>query len=245
MYANMEITTRFPPKEDAMVEQFHFRRLGRMAVLAASAFLMLSCSLLSLPIPSGSDTGADSGGGEAGTPEIPLALLTCPEANTTATLTFGHDISWGLPGVGMFGLKLNGSYQINVIRSSVTQDPALKLGIYNISTGPIPVTVTAKEFKGCTDGQGKTNMRAIVTGTCINGTLTLYIQEYYEAASVTIMCGEKKDQKVEIPIPVGAMEQPVVWAMPVGTTAGSGATKDVEFSGEGGSGGMTYIFSMP
>ena len=228
-----------------MSAQFRFHRFRRAAVLAAGAVLLLSCSLLSLPVSGGSNGDADSGDGDVENNEIPLAPLACPEKNTMATLTFDHDITWGLPGVGMFGLKLNGSYSINLIQSSVTQDPALKLGIYNISTGPIQATVTAKDFKDCTDGEGKTNMRAYVTGTCIDGTLTLNIQEYYEAASVTILCGTKKDQKVEIPIPVGAMERPVVWAMPIGTAADTGATKTVGFSGEGGGGGMKYTFSIP
>jgi hypothetical protein len=228
-----------------MIDRFRSFRWGRAAALAACSLLLLSCSLLSLPISGGSNSSADSSEGDVEDNEIPLAPLMCPAKNTMATLTFDHDVTWGLPGVGLFGLKLNGSYTINIIQSAVTQDPAKKLGIYNISTGPIPVTVTAKDFKGCNDGQGKTNMRAYVTGTCIDGTLTLNIQEYYEAASVTIMCGEKKDQKVEIPIPVGAMERPVVWTLPIGTTADTGATKKVDFSGEGGSGGMTYTVSMP
>jgi hypothetical protein len=228
-----------------MSKRFRSFRCVRTAALAACSLLLLSCSLLSLPVSGGSRSDSDAGGGDPESNEIPLAPLNCPEKNTSATLTFDHDVTWGLPGVGMFGLKLNGSYTINLVRSAVTHDPAEKLGIYNVSADPIPVTVTAKDFKGCNDGQGTTNMRAYVTGTCIDGTLTLNIQEYYEAASVTIMCGEKKDQKVEIPIPVGAMERPVVWTLPIGTTADTGATKTVDFSGEGGGGGMTYTVSMP
>lgn len=228
-----------------MIERFRSFRCGRMAALAACSLMLLSCSLLALPVSGGSNSDSNSVEGDPESNEVPLAPLNCPEKNTMATLAFNHDITWGLPGVGKFGLKLNGSYTINLIQSAVTHDPALKLGIYNISTAPIPVTVTAKEFKDCTEGEGKTNMRAYVTGTCTDGALTLNIQEYYEAASVTIMCGEKKDQKVEIPIPVGAMERPVVWTLPIGTAADTGASKTVKFSGEGAGGGMTYTVSIP
>jgi hypothetical protein len=210
-------------------------------VFAAAAFLMFSCNLLAAPALSGSD----SGGGENPAGDFPPVPIVCPTEDTRANMTFSHDISYGLPGAGMFGLKVQGSYEVNIVKSIATHEPDAKVGVYNLNHGPFPVTVTAKDFKGCTDGQGKTDLRALVNGTCINGTLTLYIQEYYEAASVTIMCGEKKDQKVEIPIPVGAMEQPIVWTMTIGQISGSGHQKSVEFSGEGGSGGMTYLLQMP
>jgi hypothetical protein len=51
---------------------------------------------------------------------------------------------------------------------------------------------------------------------------------------------------VEIPIPVGPMEQPVVWSLPVSTLSGGmPVEKTVKFAGMGGSGGMTYKLSMP
>jgi hypothetical protein len=232
--------TDFHKEETAMKGRSSFNLKGA-GVFAAAAFLLLSCNLLAAPALGGSD----SGGGENATVDIPPVPIGCPTEDIRATMTFSHDISYGLPGAGMFGLKVQGSYEVNIVKSIATYEPDAKVGVYNLNHGPFPVTVTAKDFKGCTDGQGKTDLRALVNGTCINGTLTLYIQEYYEAASVTIMCGEKKDQKVEIPIPVGAMEQPIVWTVPIGQLAGGGTQKTVDFSGEGGSGGMTYLLKMP
>jgi hypothetical protein len=225
-----------------MEHNLRMRFSGRAALLAAG-ILLAACNLLALP---GSGGANGSGAGE-GTPAGGLptrSLPACPKDDTRATLTFDHDIKWGLEGVGQFGIAVKGSYQVNLIESIATYEPGSQVGIYNVTTGPLPVTVSAIGLKGCADGKGATNMRAYVSGTCVDGTLTLFIQEYYEAASVTVMCNEGKD-KVEIPIPVSAMEKPVVWSIPVSKLSGVPVEKPVTFSGLGGSGGMTYRLTLP
>jgi hypothetical protein len=227
-----------------MEKRLRVRVPGRAGLLAAG-ILLTACSLLSLPVSGGSG-GSGAGEGE-GTPaggSATRSLAACPQYDTRATLTFDHDIKWGLEGVGQFGIAVAGSYQLNLIQSIATYEPGAKVGIYNVSSDPLPVTVSAIGLKGCADGKGATKMRAYVSGTCIDGTLTLYIQEYYEAASVTVMCNEGKD-KVEIPIPVSLMERPVVWSLPVSKLSGVPVEKPVEFSGLGGSGGMSYKLTLP
>jgi len=102
------------------------------------------------------------------------------------------------------------------------------------------------EFKDCDDGTASTNMRVYVTGTCIDGVLTLHIQEYYEESSVTIMCGKERDKKVEIPLPIGAMEQPVVWSLPIFDVYQNTAVPEysVPFLGLGSSGARVYTLSV-
>ncbi|MBN2084551.1 MAG: hypothetical protein JW748_04950 [Anaerolineales bacterium] len=223
-------------------------RFTRAAALMAAGFLLTACSLpLSLPGLGGVDAPASGGGQDLEGGEPPIVPLECPKTDEKATLTFRHDIQFGLEGVGQFGIAVSGTYQINIIHSIATYQPGDRVGVYNFTTGPLPVVLTAKDFEDCENGAGATNMRADVLGNCYDGTLTLIIQEYYEAGSVTVMCGEGDDKEpVEIPIPIGPLEQPVTWSMPYSQLAG-GMTmrKQVPFAGMGGSGGMSYTLTMP
>jgi hypothetical protein len=231
-----------------MFEGYLRFRFKHAAALIAAGALLMACSLpLSLPALGGSDS-PDSGGGEVRDDEgPPIAPLECPSTDQKATLTFDHDLTFGLEGVGQFGVAVKGTYQINIIHSIATYEPGEKVGVYNFTDGPIPVVLSAIGFKDCEDGEGTTNMRASVSGTCFDGTLTLIIQEYYEAGSVTMVCGQGDNRKkVEIPIPIAPLEQPIIWPMSYPQLAGGGTMqKSVPFAGVGGSGGMKYTLTMP
>ena len=121
----------------------------------------------------------------------------------------------------MFGVAVKGAYQVRIVKTDVIHEPDSKEGIYNLSTGPFLVTVSVKEFEDCTDGANESNMRAIVTGTCIDGMLTLNIEEVYEPTSVTIVCDD--DDQVDIPVPLSALLAPITWSMPISTLSGAGA----------------------
>ena len=180
-------------------------------------------------------------GGPGGSTPRPLA--ECPEHGTQATLNFDHNIEWGIEGAGMFGVAVKGAYQVRIVKTDVIHEPDSKEGIYNLSTGPFLVTVSVKEFEDCTDGANESNMRAIVTGTCIDGMLTLNIEEVYEPTSVTIVCDD--DDQVDIPVPLSALLAPITWSMPISTLSGAGAEKQVPFMGMGGSGAFTYNLTLP
>lgn len=224
-------------------------RFKRTAALLAAGILLMACSLpISLPGLGGDEAPASGGGGEAQNGDVPPNVpLECPKTDEKATLTFNHNIQFGLEGVANFGVSVTGTYQINIIHSVATYQPGDRVGVYNFTTGPLPVVLTAKDLENCENGKGTTSMRADVLGTCNQGTLTLFIQEYYEAGSVTVMCGEGEDKdEVEIPLPIGPLEQPITWSMAYSQLAGGMTmTKSVPFAGMGGSGGMSYALTMP
>jgi hypothetical protein len=233
-------------EEEIMIPSHNLVKLRAvLAVSILTAIFLGACNLpLSLPVegetPAGS--GADAGEGRSGENDVDPVSLICPQEGATATLTFNHDLTWGIPGTGQFRIQVNGQYQIHVIESILVHDPADKLGVYNESTHPIPVTVSAVDIRDCTDGKGSTNMRAIVSGRCYQGQLTLNIQEYYEESSVGIVCDDH--DPVQIPIPVSGFEKPVTWTVPVGQIYGTVAKKKVPFVGEGADGGMNYTLSL-
>jgi len=191
-----------------------------------------------------SDSVDGSAGDTFGEDDILPVSGVCPVDNTNGVLEFNHNIEWGIAGMGKFKIEVQGAQLINIIRSIATYEPEDKVGVHNISTEPIPVTVSAIEFRNCDNGSTTTNMRATVTGTCIDGVLTLYIQEYYEEGSVTIMCGDERDDEVEIMIPVGAMEQPVTWSLSMFEVYETTPEYSIPFLGQGGSGGRKYILSF-
>jgi hypothetical protein len=230
----------------------HLHRLQHVTVLLAAGILLMACSLpLSLP-----ESGIPESGIETPTPTPtqwlvpdrpeepgPTPFDKCPKTSIQATLTFDHNIEWGLEGTGQFGVAVKGTYLVNIVESEVANERDTMTGVYNLGTGPFLVTVSAKGFKDCTDGQGETSMQAFVTGTCIGDTLTLNIEEVYEAASVSILCN--KDDKVDIPVPLSAMMAPITWSTPIAQLSAGGAEKQVPFMGMGGSGAMTYKLTIP
>lgn len=230
-----------------MSDQCKSLRFKHTAALLAAGILLMACSLpLSLP-------GVDTSGTPTPTPTMkigqegpegatPEPLVACPDYGMQATLTFDHDIDWGIEGAGKFGVAVKGSYQIHVVKSDVVHDPESMEGIYNLGKGPFLVTVSVTGFEDCTDGENETTMRAIVTGTCIDSTLTLNIEEVYEPASVKIMCD---DDLVDIPVPLSAFLAPVTWSMPISTLSGAGADKHVPFMGMGGGGEFFYNLTLP
>jgi hypothetical protein len=230
-----------------MNNRFPFHPKTAAAILAAS-FLLMACSLpLSLPGLGGSDVPASDGGGEPEDAPEKIPELECPKYDTKATLTFNHNIKFGIEGVGRFGIAVNGAYQINIIYSASTNEPGDRVGVYNFTTDPLEVVLTAEDLENCEKGKGTTSMRADVNGTCNKGTLTLNIQEYYEAGSVTVLCGEGDDkEEVEIPIPIGPLERPITWSMSYSQLSGGLVMpKSVPFAGMGGSGGMSYKLTLP
>ena len=216
--------------------------MAALAALFLTACLLGACNLpLALPgsggTPSGSGANPGEDGNGSGADGGNTVPLSCPQEGASATLTFNHDVTWGIPGTGQFRIQVNGQYQIHVIESILVHDPAEKLGVYNESNHPVAIGI-----RDCEDGKGSTNMRAIVSGRCYQGQLTLIIQEYYEESSVGIICDDH--DPVQIPIPVSAFEKPVEWTSPVGLLYGAVATKSVPFVGEGASGGMNYTLSI-
>ncbi len=191
-----------------------------------------------------SDSVNGSEGDSFGEYDIPSVSGVCPVDNTSGVLEFNHNIEWGVAGMGKFKIEVQGAQLINIIRSIATYEPEDKVGVHNVSTEPIPVTVSAIEFRNCDDGSTTTNMRATVTGTCIDGVLTLYIQEYYEEGSVTMMCGDERDDAVELMFPIGAMEQPVTWSLSMFEVYETTPEYLIPFLGQGGSGGRKYILSF-
>jgi hypothetical protein len=234
-----------------MSERFNPIRLKHAAALLAAGVLLIACSLpVSLP-----GAGAPETGTATPTPTLKFApngpgaptsqpLAECPEVDTQASLTFDHNVEWGLEGAGKFGVAVKGAYQVNIIKSDTAEKPGTMAGIYNLNTGPFPATVTANGFKDCSDGQSETAMFAVVTGTCIHGVLTLNIVESYDPTSVTILCNENKD-KVDIPVPISSLFAPVTWTIPISQLSAGGAEKQVPFMGVGGSGAFMYTLTLP
>jgi hypothetical protein len=229
-------------------------RLTRAAALLVVGALLAACSL-PFPLPgagSPQTVGVSPTPTPTRTPETGIQgpastvspLAECPEFDTWATLTFDHNIEWGVPGTGQFGVATKGSYQINIVKTDVTYGPNARAGVYNLSGGPFPVTVSLKGFKDCSDGQSETVMNAVVTGTCSNGMLMLNIEEVYEPTSVTILCNEDKDE-VDIPVPISALMAPITWSIPISQLSAGGAEKQVPFMGQGGNGVFTYRLTLP
>ncbi|MBN1438523.1 MAG: hypothetical protein JW929_03860 [Anaerolineales bacterium] len=242
-----------------MTAEFSPHGARRAAALLAAGFLLLACSLpLSLPAglgggsaeESGDADGAPaSGGGEgqADAPEdYPPLPLTCPSDYTTASLTFNHDIKFGVEGMGRFGVTVSGTYKINIIHSISYTQGGERHGVSNIDTGPLTVRLTAEDFENCEKGTGTTSMHADVSGNCLDDTLTLIIKEYYEEGQVTMLCGEGDDkEEVPIPLPLKPLEEPRTITVSYSQLAAKGsANKFFPFSGMGGSGGWNYILIL-
>jgi len=232
-----------------MNRQLFTMRSNHAAALMAAGALLMACSLpLSLPAGLGGDDAPASGGGGADAGEdIPPVPLDCPKTDTTASLTFNHDIQFGIEGVGRFGVTVTGTYKINIIESIHTTEGGERYGVHNVDTGPLGVRLTVEDLENCDKGSGTTSMRADVTGSCINNQLTLIIQEYYEEGQVTVLCGEGDDkEEVPIPLPLAALEKPIILTMSYMELAGKGSVNKFEpFLGMGGSGGWNYLVFLP
>jgi hypothetical protein len=219
--------------------------MRKFIFLLSAGILLLGCSQLNALLGTGEVTeGGQTEGDASASEESEPVRLVCPPDGATGTLTFNHDISWGGGGV-TYGLTVQGSYRVHVIQSIATYDPGTPVGVHNIDTGPLTATLTVKGLPDCTEGSGETKMRAYVTGSCFNSQLTLKIEEIYEAGQVTVFCGEKKDKKAEILLPVGALEKPIEWKMSISSITSGGLPKSIPFKGMGAKGGWNYTFSMP
>ncbi len=143
----------------------------------------------------------------------PVPPAVCPTKDKIGTLEFKHHLEWGMAGIGKFRIDVEGSYAVNIIESIATHEPEDKVGIHNLPKESFAVTISVVDFRDCADATATTFMDLEVRGTCIDGVLTLYIDEFYQEDSVTIMCGKNRDKPMPIVIPIAAMEQPVVWTI--------------------------------
>ncbi len=191
-----------------------------IAILLASAFLVACNTPFSLFGGEGDDglrEDASDSSSEIEADAIltdeawPVPPAVCPTKAKLGTLEFKHHLEWGMAGVGQWRIDVEGSYAVNIIESIATYEPEQKVGIHNLPKEPVKVTISVVDFRDCANATATTSMNLEVRGTCVDGELTLYIDEVYMEDSVTIMCGKNRDKPMPIEIPIAAMEQPVVW----------------------------------
>ncbi len=173
----------------------------------------------------------------------PVPPAVCPTKDKIGTLEFKHHLGWGMAGIGKFSIDVEGSYAVNFIESIATHEPEDKVGIHNLPKEPVVVTISVVDFRDCADASTTTLMDLEVRGTCVDGELTLYIDEFYQEDSVTIMCGENRDKPLPIQIPIAAMEQPVVWTILLSDLWLDSQVATIPFMGAGLEGERTFEFS--
>lgn len=173
----------------------------------------------------------------------PVPPAVCPTKDKVATLEFKHHLEWGMAGIGIFSIDVEGSYAVNFIESIATHEPEDKVGIHNLPKDPVKVTISVVDFRDCANAKATTYVDLEVRGTCVDGVLTLYIDEFYQEDSVTILCGEDRDKPLPIQIPIAAMEQPVVWTILLSDLWLKPQDYKVPFMGAGLKGERTYKFS--
>jgi hypothetical protein len=223
-----------------------------IVILLATAFLAACNTPFSLFGGEGgdalSDDASDSGSGTDEDDVIdeaiwPVPPAVCPSTAKIGTLEFKHHLGWGMAGIGKFSIDVEGSYAVNFIESIATHEPEDKVGIHNLPKEPVEVTISVVEFRDCANATATTYMDIEVRGTCVDGVLTLYIDEFYREDSVTIMCGEDRDKPLPIQIPIAAMEKPVVWTIQLSDLWLAPQEVPVPFMGAGLEGERTFKFS--
>lgn len=221
-----------------------------IVILVASFFLSACNAPLSLlggddESPAGTevpgDEDADSESSEFDDLPVPAH---CPAEDDHAVLDIDHNIDWGVPGKGTFKVEVQGTQLINFIHSIATHEPNEQVGIYNLSTEPLKVKVSALGFEDCNDGTAETTMRVVVQGTCFDGILTLYIKEIYAGTSVTMMCGTDRDDEVEIPLPFSTTLKPVEWIMNITDAYTSVQELPISLMGQGATGLRLYKLTL-
>jgi hypothetical protein len=171
-----------------------------------------------------------------------VPIPACPTIANIGTLEFKHHLEWGMDGVGQWRIDVKGSYGVNIIQSIATYEPEDKVGIHNLPKASVPVTISVVEFRDCANAKATTYMDLEVRGTCTDGELKLYINEFYREGSVTIMCGDDHNNPIPIAIPLAAMERPVEWTIALSALILEEQKVTVPFMGAGLKGERTYKF---
>jgi hypothetical protein len=243
-------------------QQMPIHMITLVIVILMASFLFVACnSQFSLFGGEGGDPAAQTGGdvevhsdGESesesemdGLDNVEDDISTvpipaCPTVANLGTLEFKHYLEWGMDGVGQWRIDVEGSYGVNIIQSIATYEPEDKVGIHNLPKESVPVTISVVEFRDCANAKATTYMDLEVQGTCIDGELKLYINEFYREGSVTIMCGDDHDKPLPITIPLAAMERPVEWTIALSELVLGEQEVSVPFMGAGLKGERTYTF---
>jgi hypothetical protein len=208
-----------------MIRWIKTGRWARPAALLLAGILLQSCNLPAsasspgTPPASGNlaqeEQALDGGEGIAGTDDMPLVPLECPDPAHayTALLTYNHYANYENAAGQYFTITIKGQQHIRIVDTDSPQISGDVQGIGNLDDDEqLTATMTVDNVGDCPTGKGTAKVKAKVTGTCSRGELTLVITERTdELKKVSMKC-----ENAEPMFPFFMLWNTFTWKMTIG-----------------------------
>jgi hypothetical protein len=200
-----------------MIQWFLTGRWTKAAVLLLAGILIQSCNVLGSTSPPGNlsqqEQALGEGEGIAGTDDIPILPLECPDPAHayTALLKYNHYGNYENAAGQYFIINIKGQQRIRIVDTDSPEIYGDVQGIGNLDDEQLTATMTVDNVGDCPQGKGAMEIKAKVTGTCSRGELTLVITEWAEELKkVTMEC-----ENAEPIFPFFLLKNTFTWKMSI------------------------------
>ena len=193
-----------------MSKQFNGKILSIIIVLMCLGWSISGCALLTNqgdmpadlpapPEPGGGDDGSQSSGEQSERPIEPQFgedTLSCPVKDTTITLGFDHALTSNYEDVSITHFVHAGQLVLTAVDDQGT--------IESLASTSIPVSMEGRMSDKCSlTGQG--SMTPSAHGRCVDGVVTLIIEENWSALNGKMTCVDSDGDTTTMPFNTPAM----------------------------------------